>query len=230
MITKKHYFIWCLSIIVFIGQNNLLVQAQPIERAELDLPETIIEESPVLQRWLQETPDVLDEIRHDPSFQTRFKVGFSWFPSNDDAVGINLAVEDIFLADTGFTLSTDYYTTFNSDRVATGANLHYFLFPLGSYVNLAPLVGYRYIQSNDYSHDGVNLGIRLMLALSRTGAADLALSQSFISLGSQDEIGLTTFSVGYAFSPILRAATEVELQNSRIDQDKRFSFNLEFLW
>ena len=227
MIIRKSYCIWYI-VIIFLGLN-LPVNAQEINPTELDIPEEIIENSPVLQRWLQETPDVLEDIRHDPSFKTRFKFGFSLFPSSDDAVGINIAVEDIFIARTGLTLSTDYYTTFNSSRVAVGANVHYFLFPLGSYINIAPLVGYRYIQSDNYSSDGINLGIRLILALSRTGAAELSLSQSFVSIGSEDEIGITSLSVGYALSPDIRCSTDIELQNSPIDQDNRFSINLEFL-
>ena len=230
MILKPSYFITYIGIITFcLGFPATAQEINQIEPTELDIPQEIIEDSPVLQRWLQETPNVLEDIRHDPAFSTRFKAGFSLFPSNDDAVGINLAVEDIFIFRTGLTFSTDYYTSLNSDRVAAGANLHYFLFPLGSYINFAPLVGYRYIQSNNYSSDGINLGMRLILPLSRTGAADLSLTQSFVSPGSKDEVGITSLSVGYAFSPALRCSTEIELQNSKINKDNRFSINLELL-
>ncbi|NET54098.1 MAG: hypothetical protein F6K09_37420, partial [Merismopedia sp. SIO2A8] len=37
---------------------------------ELDLSPEIIEGSPVLRRWLEEVPNVLEEIRHQPSFRT----------------------------------------------------------------------------------------------------------------------------------------------------------------
>jgi len=43
----------------------------------LDLPEHIIQESPALQRWLKEVPDILEDIKHDPSFKTRFRLGFT---------------------------------------------------------------------------------------------------------------------------------------------------------
>ncbi len=224
---RKSHFICYIAII--ISWLNLPVKAQEINETELDIPQEIIEDSPALQRWLQETPNVLEDIRHDPAFSTRFKVGFSLFPSNDDAIGINIALEDVFISNTSLTISANYYTAFNSDRVAVGANLHYFLFPLGSYINFAPLVGYRYIQSNDHSSDGINLGLRLILALSRTGAADLSLSQSFVSLGSKEEIGITALSVGYAFTSHLRLSTDIELQNSPINKDNRFSLNLEWL-
>ena len=122
---KKVFFIGYIGII--ISWLNLPVKAQEANQKELDIPEEIINDSPVLQRWLKETPNVFEDIRHDPGFSTRLKFGFSLFPSNDDAVGINIAIEDLFLAKTGLTLSTDYYTTFNGERVSVGANLHYFL-------------------------------------------------------------------------------------------------------
>jgi hypothetical protein len=196
---------------------------------KLDLPPEILENSPVLQKWLRGVPNVLEDIRHDPSFRTRLRLGFSWFPSTDDAAGINFGIEDLFIDRTGLTISADYQTSFNGDRLATGADLHYFLFPLGGYVNFAPLVGYRYVQSNDFNTDGVNLGVRLMLALSRTGSADVSLSQSFISPGGNNEVGLTSLSVGYAVTYNLRLSTDLELQNSREDKDNRVGINLEWL-
>lgn len=47
---------------------------------ELDLSPELIEGSPVLQRWLEEVPNVLDDIRNDPSFRTRVRLGYSQFP------------------------------------------------------------------------------------------------------------------------------------------------------
>ncbi len=195
-----------------------------------NIPPEILDSSPVLQRWLKEIPYVLEDIRHDPSFRTRWRWGFSLFPSTDDAAGINLGIEDIFLGRTGLTLSIDYQAAFNGDRTAVGTNLHYFLFPLGSYINFAPLFGYRYVQSNDFFSDGVNVGARLMLALSRTGAADISLSQSFISPGDRDEVGITKLSVGYAVTPHLRLSTDLEQQNSREEKDNRLGINFEWLW
>lgn len=203
-----------------------------IEKAgdRLDIPERVIQQSPTLQRWLEEVPDVLEEIRNDPSFQTRLRIGFTSFTSNDNAGGINVGIEDIFLDRTGITLSTDYQTAFNGDRQAVGADLHYFLFPLGNYVNLAPLVGYRYVQSNDFNTDGLHLGLRLMLVFSRTGAGDISLSQSFISPGSDREVGITSLSVGYAIASQLRLSTDLEWQNSIADRDSRAGVNLELLF
>ena len=194
------------------------------------IPERVIQESPTLQRWLKETPDLLEDIRHDPSFRTRLRLGITTFPSSDNAAGINLGVEDLFIKRTGLTISADYQAAFNGDRNNVGADLHYFLLPLGSYVNFAPLVGYRYVQSNDFNTDGVHLGLRLMLAFSRTGAGDISLAQSYLSPGGSQEVGITSLSVGYAVTSKLRLSTDLEWQNSRANKDRRAGINLELLF
>lgn len=200
------------------------------EKNPLDLPENVIQESPTLQRWLKEVPNILEDIKHDPSFQTRFRLGFTTFPSTDNATGINLGVEDIFINRTGLTISIDYQSAFNGDRNAVGADLHYFILPLGNYVNIAPLVGYRYVQSNDFNTDGLHLGLRLMLVFSRTGGGDISVSQSFISPGDNEEVGITSLSVGYAVIPKLRLSTDLEWQNSIENNDSRAGINLELLF
>ena len=204
--------------------NNLLNSGD-----RLDIPDRVIQESPTLQRWLKEVPDVLEDIRHDPSFRTRLRLGFTTFPSTDGAAGINLGIEDIFINRTGLTISADYQSAFNGDRNTVGADLHYFLLPLGNYINIAPLVGYRYVQSNDFNTDGLHVGLRLMLAFSRTGAGDISLSQSFISPGGSEEVGITSLSVGYGVTSKLRLSTDLEWQNSTEDNDNRAGVNLELL-
>ena len=227
---------WQIALISFV---NLPVIAQEIEIEPptsapadntLDLPKNVIQESPTLQRWLEEVPDVLKDIKHDPSFQSRFRLGFITFPSNDGAVGINLGIEDIFIARTGLTFSIDYQSAFNGDRNAVGTDLHYFLLPLGGYVNLAPLIGYRYVQSNDFNTDGLHLGLRLMLVFSRTGAGDISVSQSFLNPGGSEEVGITSLAVGYAVAPSLRLSTDLEWQNSPENDDSRAGINLELLF
>lgn len=195
----------------------------------LDIPPETIEDSPVLQEWLEEIPDVLEEIKFDPSFRTRLRLGFTTFPSSDDAAGLNVEVKDLFIKRTGLTLSADYQTAFNGDRNAAGLDLHYFILPLGSYVNFAPQIGYRYVQSNDFSTDGVRLGLRLILALSRTGGGDISISQSIVNLGGSEEVGITSLSVGYALTPNFRLSGDIERQNSIEDGDSRFGLNLEWL-
>ncbi|MEC4991269.1 MAG: hypothetical protein SAJ37_21250 [Oscillatoria sp. PMC 1068.18] len=199
----------------------------PAEQLELD-PE-IIENSPVLQRWLESVPNVLEDIQNDPSFRTRIRFGYSQFPSTDEAGGFIVGVEDIFLGNSNLTISGDYQASFNGERESYGADLNYYLLPLGSYVNIAPVAGYRYIESENYSTDGVNLGAKLQLALSRTGAADIAFSQTFVSPGSRDEVGITSVSVGYAVTQNLRVSADIEKQNSREEKDSRVGIVLEWM-
>lgn len=205
------------------------VNPQPNPAEQLNLSPEIIENSPVLQRWLQEVPNVLEEIRNEPSFRTRLRLGYSQFPSTDQAGGFNLGVEDVFIDSTGLTVSADYQASFNGEREALGADLRYYLRPLGSYVNVAPVVGYRYLETGNYSTDGLKVGVRLLLALSRTGAADIAVTQSFVSPGSSEEVGITTLSLGYAVTSNLRLSTDIEKQNSREEKDSRVGIVLEWM-
>lgn len=205
-------------------------QATPKPAVEqLDLKPEIIENSPVLQRWLREVPNVLEEIRNDPSFRTRLRLGYSQFPSTGQAGGFNVGVEDVFIGRTGLTVSGDYQRSFNGNREDYGADLRYYVLPLGSYVNIAPQVGYRNLTTGNFSTDGVNVGARLMVALSRTGAADVSLTQSFVSPGSNEEVGITTLSVGYAVTRNLRLSTDIQKQNSREDKDSRVGIVLEWM-
>ena len=212
------------------AQTTNLTRSTDDLKDRQDIPDRVLQESPTLQRWLKEVPDLLEDIRHDPSFRTRLRLGFTIFPSTDNTGGINLGVEDIFIKRTGLTISADYQSAFNGDRNAYGADLHYFVLPLGNYFNLAPLIGYRYVQSNDFNTDGLHLGLRLMLAFSRTGGGDISLSQSYISPGGSEEVGITSLSVGYAVTSKLRLSTDLEWQNSIEDHDSRAGINLEFLF
>jgi len=196
---------------------------------ELDLSPEIIEGSPVLQRWRRQVPNVLEEIRNDPSFRTRARLGYSQFPSTGQAAGVNVGVEDIFIGRTGLTLSGDYQAAFNGKRTAYGADLRYYVLPLGSYVNIAPVVGYRHLETNRYSTDGVNVGAKLLLVLSRTGAADVSLTQTWVSPGSSEEVGLTTLSAGYALTRNLRLSTDIQKQNARQHKDSRVGIVLEWM-
>jgi hypothetical protein len=213
-----------------IAITLLLGAISPVQAGtELDLDPKIRQESPVLERWLEKIPDIAEDIRNDPSFRTRIRLGYAEFPSSDHSSGVILGVEDVFFGKTSLTLSGDYQTAFNGKRTAVGANLQYYLLPLGDYVNVAPILGYRYIQTGNYSTDGLNLGLKLKLALSRTGAADITVSQSFISPGGDNEVGLTTLSVGYALTPNIRLAADIQAQNSRARKDSTVGILLEWM-
>ena len=195
---------------------------------QLDLSPEIIEGSPVLQRWLRQVPNVLVDIANAPSFRTRLRLGYSYFPDTDWADGWNAGVEDVFVGRTGLTISGDYQATFDGDGTAWGTDLRYYVRPLGSYVNVAPVVGYRNLDEQ-YSTDGVNLGLRLMLVLSRGGAADISLTQSWVASGTDEEVGLTTLSVGYAFTRSLRLSTDIQKQNARQSKDSQLGIVLEWM-
>lgn len=196
----------------------------------LDLDPAIIEGSPTLQRWLEEIPDVADEIRHRPSFRTRLRAGYAQFPSNGQIGGVAVAIEDAFvIPGTGLTASADYSRSWNGQRESYGGEARYYLLPLGGYVNIAPTVGYRSLSTPAYQTDGLDVGLRLMLVPSRGGGADLALSQRWVAPGSESEVGITSLAIGYAVTRQLRLGTDFQLQNSRFGQDSRFGLSLELL-
>ena len=185
-----------------------------------------IEDSPVLQRWQRQVPNVLADIKNDPSFRTRWRLGYNRFSQGN---GANIGIEDVFIGKTRLTVSGDYQWAFNGKYQSYGADLHYYLRPLGSYINIAPLIGYRHLQNGDYLIDGVNVGGRLKLVLSRGGAADITLAQSWVAPGTAKEVGLTTLSFGYAVTRNLRLATDIQKQNSRHSKDSRVGIVLEWM-
>ena len=185
-----------------------------------------IEDSPVLQRWQRQVPNVLADIKNDPSFRTRWRLGYNRFSQGN---GANIGIEDVFIGKTRLTVSGDYQWAFNGKYQSYGADLHYYLRPLGSYINIAPLIGYRHLQNGDYLIDGVNVGGRLKLVLSRGGAADITLAQSWVAPGTAKEVGLTTLSFGYAVTRNLRLATDIQKQNSRHNKDSRVGIVLEWM-
>jgi hypothetical protein len=224
-------YLWVgLLAIGWVSSMAIPSIAQPAPEP-LDLDPQILENSPVLQRWTEEIPDVLSEIRNDPSFRTRLRVGYSQFPSSDEAGGIHVGIEDVFVPDTRLTLSADYQAALNGDRrKAYGSELRYYALPLGSVVNVAPVVGYRRLESDRYETDGVNVGLRLQLQLSRTGAADIALTQSWLNPGSDsEEVGLTTLTFGYALTHQLRLSTDFQRQNAPQHKDSRLGIGFEWM-
>jgi hypothetical protein len=208
------------------GDDTLIETGQ-----EFDLNPEIIESSPVLQQWLQRIPNVLEDIRNQPSFPTRIRLGYVQFPSSHNVGGIEVGVEDIFLNQSRFTISGNYSTSWSDadNRLSIGGDLHYYLLPLGSYVNLSPVVGYRYLETNNYSTDGVNVGVRLVMSLSPKGGADVFLTQSFVSPGSSEEVGITKISAGYALRENMRLSTDIQWQNSLQQKDSKVGIFLEWI-
>lgn len=207
---------------------TISVKAEPNSDNNLDLSPEIIEESPTLQRWQENIPNVLEEIRNDPSFRTRFRLGYSLFPSSNHRSGLNIAVEDILINQSPFAVRGDYHTDFNQ-RHSGGVDLQYYVLPLGGYINLTPIVGYRYFGTENYNSDGLNIGGKLILPLSRNGAGDITLMQTFISPGGRNEVGVSTLSVGYAVTENMRLSTDIQKENSRVKKDSRVGIVLEWM-
>ncbi|BAW97314.1 hypothetical protein NIES970_22650 [[Synechococcus] sp. NIES-970] len=204
--------------------------AQPLSPDQLDLSPEIFEQSPVLQRWSQEIPDVRQNIRHEPSFRTRWRLGYVQFPSNGQQGGLGLGVEDLFLTETlPLTLSAEGHTSFNGDRSQVAARANYYLLPLGSRFNIAPTLGYQSFSGEDYRRAGLEVGAKMQLSLSRSGASTLSLSQQFVNLGTAEEMGVTTLGAGYAFSRQWRAATEIQKHNSTAAKESKVGFFLEWM-
>ncbi len=204
---------------------------------EFNISPEIIENSPVWQKWIKENPNLLNEIKNKPSFPTRIRFGYSQFPSNHAISGVSFSVEDVFIGDTPLSFSSRYSNGFSDtynnnnrlDRTSFSADLNYYLLPLGSYVNIAPVIGYRSITTNNYSTDGLNVGLRLALPLSPQGAADVFITQSFLNVGGSNEVGVTDITAAYAINKKLRLSTQIEWQNSIQQSDSQVSIGLEWM-
>lgn len=207
--------------------NKLPVIAQDTS-APFNLSPEVVEQSPVLQRWLESVPNVQEDIRNDPSFVTRLQAGYTIYPSSDGTGGFIVGVEDLFIGQTPLTVSADYQQNFRGDRTAYGASLHYYFLPLGSYFNVSPILGYRHADSgSDYSIDGAHVGIRARLVPSRTGIADFTVDQSWV-VGDSETLTITQLNVGYALTQNLRLSTDIEWQGTPNEGDSRVGINLEW--
>ena len=220
----------CLLLLATPAGSQTPPEANPSPGArDLNLSPEIIENSPVLQRWMRKVPNVLEDIRNDPSFRTRLRLGYTRFPSTDGGDGAIVGVEDIFVGRTGLTVSGDLQTTFDGDRITYGSDLRYYVLPLGGYINFAPVLGYRHLETDRYTTDGLHVGAKLMLVLSRGGAADISFTQTWVSPGTNEEVGLSTISAGYALTRDFRLSTDIQKQNSREDKDTRVGIVVEWM-
>ena len=224
----------CFALIATTPVNAMEDNAGGIENtnpdSELNLSPEVIKQSPVLQRWLESVPNVRDDIRNDPSFVTRIQVGYSYFPSSEGTSGFLIGVEDLFIGETPLTASADYQQNFRGDRTSLGADLHYYLLPLGGYFNASPILGYRYAESaDDYNVSGANIGVRLRLIPSRTGTADITLDQSWV-VGDSEGLRITQLNFGYAIAQNLRLSTDLEWQSTADEGDSRVGVNLEWFY
>jgi len=210
--------------------EDLEAPLTPTVRDPLEIDPIILENSPLLQRWLEDIPDVLAEIRRDPAFRTRVRLGIVDFPSTEEGLGLSLGVEDLFLGTTPLTVSGSYgQTVEGGDRTQLNTELRAYLLPLGNGFNIAPILGYRRLETDVYTTDGLQVGVRLLLIPSRTGAADVSLAQTWVAPGQDDEVGVTTLSAGYAVTRDLRLSIDLQQHNARQDRDNQVGFFLEWM-
>ncbi len=212
------------------AQRANLLRSDAIAPDDLDLDPELIDESPVLQRWLHQVPDLESDIRNDPNLPPRLRVGSVQLPDGDQ-FGIMLAIEDLGIPETRLTLNADYRISLDSDDAETyGASLRYYALPLGHHLNFAPVVGYRSIQvtSGDRLSEGLEIGFHAHAALSRSGAASVAVQQTWTDPGTDTEVGTTTLTAAYAVTSHLRVAIDLQQQNSRVSQEDSVGFILEW--
>lgn len=209
---------------VMIGAVPAWSQENP---GQIDIDPEIIKDSPVLQRWLKQIPDVGAEIQNDPSFRPRVRLGYSQYPANGQAGGWDASVKEVLLDRSGIALNADYHGRGN--RSSYGVEANYYVLPLGGYFNVAPVVGYRKIDTDAYQRDGVNVGAKLLLVPARGGGGDIALQQTWLKVGTAEEVGISSISTGYALTNQLRLSGEIQWQNSREIQESRVGIGLEWM-
>lgn len=215
----------------FVSGEAVLAEPARLD-TELDLPPGTVDSSPVLQEWLQSTPDVLSSIRNEPSFRSRLQLSYTLLPSSEDERGLAIGVEDVFIGDLPLTVNADYGTNFDDedrDRTSYGAHLRYYVLPLGGYVNVAPIVGYRHVEAVDYRESGMQVGFQVKVIPSRGGGADFAYTQSWVSPTDDDSVMITQLEFGYGLTERLRLATDVEWQFAPGATDSRLGIGVEWM-
>lgn len=209
---------------IFLWQSGALAQnnSNPI-----DISPEILRNSPVLQRWLQQIPDVSAEIQNDPSFRPRLRIGYSQYPANNQAGGWDIAISDLLIGRSGWAVNANYrnQAQFNS----YGADVNYYLLPLGGYYNVTPVLGYRHLETPQYNRDGLQVGVKIMLVPARGGGGDVALQQTWVRPGTSEEVGIGSLTAGYAVSNRVRIAAEIQLQNARESQESRVGIGIEWM-
>ncbi len=183
-------------------------------------PDGFAQSSPVFRRWTEGVPEVALEMIQRPSFRTRLQAGYGEI--GDGAAWV-VGVEDLRLGQSRLMLGAQWGQG-GGFRSGYG-ELRSYIRPLGSAWNLAPTVGYQLIDLGDDQSEGLAVGGRLMVPLSRGGGADLAVGQRF-GLGGGT---VTTVGVGYAVAPRVRLATEFQRLRSGNAGETRGNLMLEWL-
>jgi hypothetical protein len=106
------------------------VAAQETPR-QIDIDPEVIRNSPVLQRWLKEIPDVAADIQNDPSFRPRLRVGYDQYPASNGASGWQASVNDVLIGRSGVALNAHYQYRPDGSLQSYGADANYYVLPLG---------------------------------------------------------------------------------------------------
>ena len=192
--------------------------------ADLEIDRQIIDSSPVLQRWLDSPPDLLDDIYNSPSFDSKLRIGIT---SRNHSLGLEVGAEDLFLGKSPLTFNAGIQTELSGRENEINASFRYYLLPLGSYWNVAPIVGYR--QFNQFERpqiSGLDVGLQGVLVLSPQ-SSDLRLGHTFTSPQGNLEMSTTTLSSSYAITNKIRLGTKIEWRRSPLIYDSRVGFLLE---
>lgn len=184
-------------------------------------------DSPVLRRWLQHPPDLLDDIENNQAFPTRLGIGLGLATSRNNDFEYQISLQDVVLAKTRLSFSSDYSVGSSSaSNQQWGTAARYYLIPLGAYFNVAPQVGYRSLIIDANARQGIEVGTKVVLALAPR-AADIAITQSWVLASEGDSVGRTVLEFGYNLSPALRLTAAVELVNSTLRKDTNFGVKVE---
>lgn len=226
-LTGSYLVVTALLMPRAMAQNLPTESQRALLQAALN-PETdqeLIESSPTLQRWLEQPPDLLQELQSRSLIPTRMQAGL-----DPDAWTVGL--EDVRLFDR-LTVSGDYRRGFEGGEGSSerqfGSALRYYLAPLGSLVNVAPVVGYRQVEGLDQTLRGVELGAHAVL-IPAPGAADLTLSYTWISPSAdQPTATLAQVTSAYTLTPSIRVGARYRRFSYAGDPDTSFGMIVEWI-
>jgi hypothetical protein len=222
-----HFLVWRFlisTLIMILGSASVAKAESPNSNLDLKLNQEIIENSPVLQRWLVNPPDILFDIKNTPSFNTKVRLGIT---SRDQSLGFDVGLQDLFLGNSPTTFSANFQREFGDRQTNLNADFRYYLLPMGGYFNITPLLGYRYMNFFGESVSGVDVGIEGILVLSPR-SSDLRLSHSFTSPLGDKETSITTLSTSYGLSNRLSLSSNIQWRRSPVGSDTRVGFYLEW--
>ena len=195
-------------------------EAEALGAGDRGLDAELIESSPVLQRWLEAPPDILDEIRNRPAVPFRLRAGLA---SNREWTA---GAEDIPIWHR-LTLSGDYRAAFDDQRdIEFGSSVRYYLRRRGAYFNIAPDLGFRRLDLADNVSEGLSVGLVGTISLApRT--ADLVVTYRLLEPASAAEATLGSVVAAYHLSPEIRLAGQANWRNSNNQNDLAAGIFLE---